>query len=223
MLAVAVVAGLLVAGLLALSHAQGSTAGNSGNGVLTPTVAGSGTATPANNLIFSDGLTSNANGWANDQHCFFRTDGYHVKGDGNPWECFAPTNVPSDFTAQVRVKQVSGSSNDGYGIVFRRASQGNEYLFLIDAIGHWSIQKCSGSTCSIMSDWATSRGLILPGLNKENVIKMEASGSHFVFFANGKQIGQINDTTFTSGDLGLTSGESNEVVYTDLVINQVTS
>ena len=221
MLAVAVIAGLLTAGLLALSHAQSSTAGNPGNTDLAPTVAGSGTATPVNNLIFSDALTANVNGWANDQHCFFRTDGYHVKGNGDSWECFAPTDVPNDFSAQVRVKQIVGASTDGYGIVFRRASQGNEYLFLIDGNGHWSIQKCSASSCSILADWSSSGGVIHPGLDKENVVKVNASGSHFVFFANGKQIGRINDSSFTSGDLGLTSGARNEVVFTNLVIDQI--
>jgi enamine deaminase RidA (YjgF/YER057c/UK114 family) len=72
-----------------------------------------------------------------------------------------------------------------------------------------------------LSDWASSGGVIHSGLDKENVVKVTASGTHFVFFANGKQIGQINDTAFTSGDIGLTSGQNNEVVYTDLVIDQI--
>jgi hypothetical protein len=217
-LAVAVVAGLLAAGLLALSHPQSNTAGNPGNN---STVAGSGTASPTSNLIFSDPLTSNAHGWNNDQHCFFRTDGYHVKGDGvDAWECFAPTDVPNDFSAQVKVKEISGASGVGYGIVFRHPDQGDGYLFLIDGYGHWSIQKCSGTSCSTLSDWASSGGVIHAGINEENVVKVNASGSHFVFFANGKQIGQISDTSFTSGDLGLTSGATNEAVFTDLVINQ---
>jgi len=216
-----VVAGLLTAGLLALSHSQGSTAGNQGINGATPTVAASATATTNSNVVFSDPLTSNTNGWSNDQHCFFRSDGYHVKGDGvDSWECFAPTDVPNDFSAQVRVKQISGATNDGYGIVFRHPGQGDGYLFLIDGNGHWSIQKCSGTTCSVLANWHTSGGVIRAGLNEENVVKVTASGSHFVFFANGKQIGQISDSSFTSGDLGLTSGSGNEVVFTNLVINQ---
>src|SRR5215469_7962058 len=73
-LAVVVVAGLLTAGLLALSHSQGSTAGNQGINGATPTVAASATATTNSNVVFSDPLTSNTNGWSNDQHCFFRSD-----------------------------------------------------------------------------------------------------------------------------------------------------
>ena len=219
-LAIVVVAGLLSAGVLALSQSPGGNTSHPGgpSGVTNAT-----TPTAYNGNIFSDPLTSNANGWSNDTHCFFRSDGYHIVGNGEAWECFAPTDVPNDFTAQVQVKQVAGPSNQGYGIVFRHTSAGNTYLFLIDGNGHWTIQKCVNQNCSILAAWSSSGGAIQSGLNKENTIEVDATGSHFTFSANGKQIGQINDTTFSSGSLGLTGADASksEVVFTDLVIDQI--
>ena len=221
-LSIVVVAGLLIAGLLALAQSQGSSTSHNNPGG-TSGVTNAASPTPANSNIFSDPLTSNANGWSNDTHCFFRSDGYHIAGDGNSWDCIAPTNVPNDFSAQVQVKQIAGPTNDGYGIAFRHNSAGNTYFFLIDGNGHWTIQKCVNEKCSVLSDWSTSGGAIHTGLNKENTLEVDATGSHFTFSANGKQIGQINDTTFSSGNLGLSgAGMANsEVVYTDLVIDQL--
>ena len=212
-LAVVVVAGLLTAGLLLLSHPRASTGSNSGT-----TTASSGTSTPSLSPIFTDPLTSNANAWSSDTHCFFGSDGYHIKGG---WICYAPTGIPNNFTAQVRVKRVSGPVGDGYGIAFRRVSTGSEYLFVIDGLGHWRVDKCVTDTCSTLIDWSSSGGAIHTAINSENTVEVDANGSHFDFFANGAKIGQLSDSTFTNGDFGLAGGSSSEVVFSSLVINQI--
>ncbi len=218
-LSVLVVAGLLTAGLLTLSQAQKNSANNSnGSSSIVSTTGDSSTPTPGTSSIFTDPLTSDAYGWSNDQHCFFRSDGYHISGD---WQCYAPVDVPNNFTAQVRVKQVSGSLGSAYGMVFRRASEGNEYYFLIDGYGHWSVAKCVNQNCSGLQGWSSSGGSINQGLNAQNTIEVSATGSDLVFFANGKRLGQVSDSAFSSGIFGLAGSGSTEVVYTDLVINQV--
>ena len=217
LLSLVVVAGLLTAGLLVLSQSHNNTVNNLAGGAGTAT-ASTSSSTPINSPIFSDPLTSNANDWSSDQHCFFRSDGYHIAGN---WECFAPTDIPNNFTAQVRVKQISGPAGTGYGLVFRRTSQGNEYYFFIDSYGHWRVDKCVNSNCSILQDWTSSGGAIDQGLNMLNTIEVSATGSNFVFFANGQQLGQVHDSTFTSGLFGLVGDDTIEVVYSDLVINQI--
>lgn len=216
LLAVVVVAGLLTAGLIALSRLQTTTANNPSSG--TSTVATSGTFTPSLSPIFTDPLTSNANRWPDDQNCFFRSDGYHIKGG---WICYAPTDVPNSFTFQVDVKRASGPVSDGYGLAVRRVSKGSEYLFLINGNGHWTIDKCVNSNCSALADWSSSGGAIHTPVNAENALEVDAHGSHFDFFVNGTKIGQINDSTYSTGICGLAGGTSTEVVFSGLVINQM--
>jgi hypothetical protein len=215
LLAVVVVAGLVTAGLLALSRPQATTANNPNTG--TSTVA-SGTFTPSLNPIFTDSLTSNAHGWPDDQNCFFRSDGYHIKGG---WICYAPTDVPNNFTFQVDVKRASGPVGDGYGLAFRRVGAGSEYLFLIDGYGHWKVDKCVNSACTTLADWSSSGGAIHTQVTAENALEVDAHGSHFDFFANGAKIGQINDSTYRTGICGLAGGSTTEVVFSGLVINQI--
>jgi hypothetical protein len=218
-LSIAVVAGLLIAGALALSQ---SLASRSNNPVGTSGITNGATSTAANNNIFSDPLTSNADGWESDQHCYFRSDGYHERTSSQAWACVAPTNVPDNFTAQVEVKQISGATNQRYGMDFRRGSNFEEYRFYVDSLGHWTILRCSSSACQTLSGWIASGGALQTGLNRENTLEVSANGSHFEFFANGKKIGQIIDPTYGSGSLALAVGGSNtEAVYTNLVINQI--
>lgn len=218
LLAVVVVAGLVTAGLIVLSRPQNTTANNPNPG--TPTAASGATSTSSLSPIFTDPLTSNANGWTDNQNCFFRSDGYHIKGG---WICYAPTNVPNNFTFQVDVKRVSGPVGDGYGVAFRRVGTGSEYLFLIDGNGHWSVDKCVSSTCSALADWSSSGGAVHTPLNSLNALEVDAHGSHFDFFANGAKLGQVNDSTYSTGICGLAggSGTSTEVVFNGLVINQI--
>jgi hypothetical protein len=220
-LSIVVVAGLLIAGVLALSqsHNSAGTNGNTGGSFVNPN--GNGTVTPGLSPVFNDPLTSNANGWVTSQNCFFKSDGFHEKTTNAAWACDAPTNVPDNFTAQVQVKQISGATNLPYGLDFRRSSTNAEYRFYIDGYGHWIILRCTSSTCSTLSNWTPS-GAIQAGLNRENTLEVSASGSHFEFFANGQKIGQIVDSTYGSGTLALAVGGSNmEAVYTNLVINQI--
>jgi hypothetical protein len=215
-LAAVVVACLLaVGGILALSHPGAGTGSNTGN-----TTPSSGTSTPSLSPIFTDPLTSNTNSWSNDQNCFFRSDGYHIKGG---WICYAPTDIPANFTVKVNVKQASGPTDDGYGIAFRRVATGSEYVFLIDGLGHWRVDKCVNSSCSALADWSSSGGAIHTAANSENALEVDANGSLFDFFANGTKIGQVSDSTYSTGICGLAGGSSStsEIVFSSLVINQI--
>jgi len=223
LLAAVVVAGVLAAGLLALSQAQknADTTGNNSGTFINPNGTG-GTATPNLSPIFSDPLTSNAYGWDTGSHCFFKSDGFHEKSSTQAWACVAPTDVPDNFTAQVELKQISGATNQGYGIDFRRTGAGVEYRFAIDGYGHWTILSCNSSKCTALSNWTSGGGALKAGLNQENTIEVTADGSHFEFFANGTKIGQIVDSTYSSGSVALAVGGPNmEVVYKNLVISQI--
>jgi hypothetical protein len=208
-LAAVIVVVSLCWGLSLLAQTNGNTSNQSGQ---QPTA----TATPGG---FSDPLTSNGPGWRDDQNCSFASDGYHIKGGG--WICYVPTNVPDNFTIQVQVKQISGCTCNGWGVHFRHTSTGNDYVFVIDGTGDWLVQKCINNTCSDLHALSASNGAIVSGLNALNTLEVDAKGSHFVFLANGEQLGTVDDATYASGLVGLSGGASAEVVFTNLVINEV--
>jgi hypothetical protein len=52
---------------------------------------------------------------------------------------------------------------------------------------------------------------------------VQAQGGHFVFSVNGTQVGTADDTTFTTGDTGLSGNDGIEVVYTNLTISKLSA
>jgi hypothetical protein len=170
------------------------------------------------NVLFSDSLASNANGWGdNNGHCFFQDNAYHIK---NNYICYAPAGDISDANVTVQAKQVAGSLLYPYGIVFRRTSTGNWYEFDIDSNSKWTFVKTVNETTTTLIDY-TPNTAIKGGLNTVNTLRVQIKGTHFVFFVNGTQVGQADDTTFASGLTGLSAGgDATEVAYTNFEITK---
>lgn len=200
-------------GLLAL-HAsqQGQQTGNTG-GTATATVpAATATATPSN-VVFQDSFNDPSSGWSNDSHCTYGSGGYHIK-DG--YICFAPAGDFADATITATAKQVSGSKLAPYGIAFRIGSQ-TYYEFDIDSNGKWTLGKCGSSDCTTLVDY-TANAAIHPGLNVTNTLSVAMQGSHFVFSVNGAHVGDITDSSYSSGKVGITASQGIEVVYSNFQI-----
>jgi hypothetical protein len=170
--------------------------------------------------IFKDPMTSNINGWASDTHCFFGAGGYHVK-DG--YLCYAPIgNVGNDIVS-TNVKQVAGPITYFYGILVRHASQGNYYTFEIDSNGKWRFGKGADGQFTEIIPYVPNAA-IHRGLNVTNSLKVMMQGSNFTFFINGTQVGQVSDTTYTSGKCGVDGGGGHtEEVFTNFEVDAINS
>jgi hypothetical protein len=207
---VAIVLVLCIGGIAALayigSRVSTSTTTNPG------TSATSTSSTPTEQVLFQDALTSSSHqdGWPDDANCGFASDGYHVKG---AYLCYSPGDDVSNGSISVQVAQVSGDTTQDYGLVFRRASKGNYYVFAILSSGKWDFYKGVNNTASNVVE-PTTNSAIKTGLNAKNTLKVTMSGSHFTFFVNGAQVGTADDTSFTSGKSGVAGGDSIEAVYT---------
>jgi hypothetical protein len=180
----------------------------------------SGTTSLSYTQLFTDPLTSNTNSWANDTHCFFQPDGYHVKGG---YLCYAPVGNISNGIVSVDVKQISGPITYFYGIVIRRTSRGNYYLFEIDSNGKWRFSKVVSSTFADVLPYVPNAA-IHRGLNATNRLKVIMQGNNFTFFINGTQVGQATDSTFASGRCGVVDDiSSGEVVFTNFEVDVLNS
>ena len=173
---------------------------------------------PGTNVLFSDPLTSDTTGWSTDtNHCLFQDNAYHVKND---IVCFAPAGNIDDANITVQAKQVAGPLIDGYGISFRRASSGNRYDFEMNSNSEWAVFKVVNNTATALVPYSPNAA-IKGGLNTTNSLRVEMKGARFVFFVNGVQVGEVDDSTFASGLVGLTaSGADTEVAYTDFEITK---
>lgn len=212
LVALVLVIGLGAGGIIFLNNqAGGVTLGSL-------TIGGAGTGPGGGTLIYQDALNgSTKSDWTGDSNCFFGSGGYHINA---AFICYSPADKVGDGVTTVSVKQTSGPITYGYGLVIRRPSKGNYYEFLIDSNGKWLFDKVVNGTTTDIAPF-TANSAIKTGLNQPNTLSVSAKGSHFVFSVNGTQVGIADDTTFTSGDTGLSGNNGIEVVFTDLSIANV--
>lgn len=181
------------------------------------TPAASASPTPSEVAIYGDSFKANDEGWLDEPgHCFLKSDGYHVT---NTWACYAPIGTQTDVDISVTVQQVGGPPTWPYGIIFRRASLGNSYQFMIDSDGEWVFYKCANNTCTKLVDY-TANNAIRGGLNTSNALEVRISGSHFDFFVNNTKVGSSDDSTYTAGKLGLVASKNVDSVFTDFVVSR---
>ena len=206
---------LLVGGLgVSLYKLQGQS-GQTNKQSASSTTLPSPTAAPSETVLFNDPLTSNVNGWLNDSNCFFENSSYHVKGN---YLCFAPAGNIIDANISVDVQQVAGPTTWGYGIMLRHVSNGNFYEFAVISNSEWDFSKVVNGTRTHILQFTPTTAL-KGGLNTVNRLLVRAQGSHFEFFINGTQVGQADDTTFSTGITGVaSSGADIEVAFNNFKI-----
>lgn len=184
---------------------------------LSGTPSASASPTASETVIYGDTFKSDDEGWLDEPgHCFLKGDGYHVT---NTWACYAPIGTQTDVDISVTTQQVGGPTTWPYGIIFRRTSVGNSYQFMIDSNGKWVFYKCVNDTCTALVDY-TANASIRGGLNTPNALEVRIAGSHFDFYVNNTKVGSSDDTTFTSGKVGLVASKNVDSVFTNFVVSR---
>jgi hypothetical protein len=195
---------IAAAGTGVAGYAFGRQGGNTTTGTRSPTATVprplTPTATAVETVVFSDPLTSATHPWPQDgAHCLFQNGSYHTLKD---FICFAPVGVISDANISVQVKQLSGTVDNFFGIVFRYVDTKDFYDFRVNSNSLWFVDKyVNGVETPLVPQSATAA--LKPGPGVVNTLLVRAHGARFQFFANGVELGQINDTTYSSGEVGL--------------------
>ncbi len=114
-------------------------------------------------------------------------DSYVVNG----W----PTEY-GDVVLQVETRQLDGQAGDGLMSLFCRAPDVNSmYTFSITNEGSYSIYKLVDGQWTALLDWTKSADLARG--NQWNVLRASCVGSTLTFWANGVELGSVQDSTLT--------------------------
>jgi hypothetical protein len=172
-----------------------------------------------NPVIYQSSLTGSLDNWEVGADCAPKSDGYHIMTGSI---CYAPIGSQTDADIKVAVVQQSGSTELFYGIVLRSTPREHYYLFGIDGNGKWLfVNVPSTSQLPVNVIAPTLDSALHSGLHEVNTLEVKVKGSHFDFFINGAKVGEINDSHYATGQIGLSGEDGVEVVYTDLSIVKV--
>jgi curved DNA-binding protein CbpA len=109
----------------------------------------------------------------------------------------------SDFTLSVDIQKLEGSVESGYGVMFRSPTAYEGYTFFVTNHRDFSLLVLQDGEWIPRIDWTFSPA-ILP--SETNTISMVTRGAHYDFYINGCHVGDLTDTQFSAGNVGLAVG-----------------
>ncbi len=207
-----------VATATAQTNAQATATASAIAANLNPYPPGRGT------LALNDALRDNSKGnnWdTNATNCAFTGGTYHVSAPNisSLATCAARSTNFSNFAYEVQMTIIKGDTG---GILFRaNATNNTSYIFYVSQAGRYELVLCPGTTCHDIIPTAPSPAII-QGLNKPNLLAVVALGNTLTLYVNHQQVGQVTDSTFNQGQIGLvahafaTAGHPTEVMYSNV-------
>ena len=143
-----------------------------------------------------------------------------------PAALFSLNNHPplANFYAEMTVSVNRCFGQDTYGLLFRAASGGYTYRYLLNCSGQARMEQIRGGTTLPLQAWVPSGDAPpgAPGLVKMGVW---ASGAEMRFFLNGRYQFSVVDPVFKNGSLGAyvnaVSPNGMNISFSNLTVNSV--
>ena len=155
-------------------------------------------------------------------NCVFTAGAYHVADitTNDFYTCTPNNQFPNfgNFALQVQMTILKG---DYGGIFFRADSTGsNFYIFTIypDSTYFFQVYKNNNLLKTISNAHSS---VFKTSTNQANLITVIARGSSFSFYINGQFVTSANDSTFSSGQMGVLAGDDThaaEVAFSNLKV-----
>jgi uncharacterized protein YceK len=124
--------------------------------------------------------------------------------------------------ADVSVLETNTKKNDGFGVDCRIQENGDGYGFRITSDGYIGIFLFQDTKSVTLIDWLESNAIYTDG--SSNHLTAVCKGNQFTFLVNGINVGQVQDDTFTHGDIALSAvsfeDEPVKVAFDNLVVKQ---
>ncbi len=168
------------------------------------------------NILFQDDFSSTSSGWDQVRDVpdapgmtDYDQDGYRIQvleSDTNYWANPGLSGL-GDVSITVDAKKIGGLDDNDLGIQCRYVDLDNFYYFLASSDGYYGITKVvDGSQELIGQDQLLPTDAIKTEADAVNTLRADCVGSSLTFYINGTQIASVQDTTFTTGDVGLMAG-----------------
>jgi len=111
----------------------------------------------------------------------------------------------SDFHLTIEATQVAGPDDNEYGLLVRMQDHDHFYRFSISGDGYYLISKYDGEEWEALSgDWAPSDAIHLDAAT--NLLEVVCQGATMSFHTNGELLAQVQDSSYSRGDIGLYAG-----------------
>jgi TolB-like protein len=166
------------------------------------------------NLLLYNNFSRGPEDWVVDEIAGVRNGEYRLApSEGGYYSWRAEELQNASFKAETR--WLSGSTNMGYGLIFRLQDIDNHYFFLITKNGYYKLGMYNEGGWYDLIDWQKSRFINEVG---KNTLKVEMYGSQFKLYINGNHMEDYIDNTFSEGKVGFVSLEDVNIAFDNVEI-----
>lgn len=162
-------------------------------------------------ILFADDFSQQTGGWRTHEdrlsYIGYTQDGFRLWVDLPNYQVWSVPGLNfKDTHTYTRASQLAGPNDNLLGLLCRYQDEGNYYAFVISSDGYYGIIKKQAGVQSLLGlnqmgfDEAIQRG------GADNEILAICQGDQLALFVNGINLLQVNDVTFTYGDVGLIAG-----------------
>jgi len=166
--------------------------------------------TPSGGVLYQDAFENPKSGWGemdNEVGVAGVSDGgYHIHVNApnvniwaHPGLDFATTRIEAEMYAPAE------PSENRMGLICRMKDDANFYFFVISVDGYYGIGKVKDGQWAQLSGQMQPHNAILTG-GQINIVRADCIGSFLILYVNGQLVGSVEDSDFTSGDVGLLAG-----------------
>jgi len=161
-------------------------------------------------LPWSDDFSDPASGWQAESDASAEV-GYHegvmrilIKAPNRLAWASAGREL-SDFHLAVETTQIAGPADNEYGVLVRMQDSDHFYRFSISGDGYYLVNRYDGEEWVVLNgDWTPSDAIHLGAA--ANLLEVTCQGATMTFLVNGVQLVQVEDSSYSRGDIGLYAG-----------------
>lgn len=127
-----------------------------------------------------------------------------------------------DTLIHVRARKLAGPDNNLFGLTCRYQDEQNFYALVIGSDGYYGIfKRVDGEQSLIEQEHMDFSDVILRD-DGVNVIQAVCQGDHLALFVNDTRLIQVQDSTFSNGDVGMIVGNFSEpgvdILFDDFIV-----
>lgn len=172
---------------------------------------GQGGSPAPDNVLFRDDFSDTSSGWdrvnVSDGVTDYADGVYRIFVNTSNTDVWANPGLNfSDVRIEVDATKVGGDDNNDFGLICRYQDGANFYFFVISSDGYYGVGKfVEGEQKLIGSESMPASDKVNQG-NATNHLRADCVGNKLRLYVNDELLTEVEDSEFTSGDVGLLAG-----------------
>ena len=182
------------------------------------------------NVLFQDDFSDTSSGWSryneSDGLTDYQDGGYRIFVNAESYSFWSNPglgeSLPADLRVEVDATKIGGPDENDFGVICRYVegeSNSSFYQFMVTSDGYYGIVRVDDNVQTVI----TQDGKLMPtDLVKTgeatNRVGATCIGSTLTLYVNGSMVASVEDSTLTSGDVGLFVG-SFESIGADIMFD----